>query len=176
VARSERAARQWIERVQPMSAIHPKADIRTGPPYAPRSSSGSFAMLAAMRRACLHQGNKAQVPSKKMAPVRGHWTQGEGVDSGPASRALPQLTRSTSRQIVKVRVCARRQVEKKFFIRENELRQIEKNSFLKTSETTEIPHCLESRLGITDAIAPAASRCSPRSAAPREGVMEFAGM
>jgi hypothetical protein len=34
---------------------------------------------------------------------------------------------------------------------------VEKNSFDETSETTECLHCLESRLAITDVIAPATS-------------------
>ena len=72
-----------------------------------------------------------------MAPVRGQRTQGEGVDSGPASRALPQLTRSTARQIITVELCAFRRL-KKISFRENELRQVEKNSFGETSETIEL--------------------------------------
>jgi hypothetical protein len=56
------------------------------------------------------------------------------------------------------------------------LLQLEKNSFVETSETTERPRCVESGLDMTDATAPAASRRSPQSAAPREGVMEFAAM
>jgi hypothetical protein len=70
--------------------------------------------------------------------------------------------------------------------RENKLKKIhygkrvdtlsQKNSFGETSETPESPHCLESGLAITDVIAPATSRYSPQSAAPREGVMEFAAM
>jgi hypothetical protein len=52
----------------------------------------------------------------------------------------------------------------------------EKNSLRETSETTECPHRLESRLAITDVTASATSRYSPQSAAPREGVMEFAAM
>jgi hypothetical protein len=50
---------------------------------------------------------------------------------------------------------------------------VEENSF---GETTERPHCRESGLAITDVIALATSRYSPRSAAPREGVMELAAM
>jgi hypothetical protein len=46
----------------------------------------------------------------------------------------------------------------------------------ETIERTEHPRCVKSGLATTDATAPAASRCSPQSAAPREGVMEFAPM
>jgi hypothetical protein len=98
-----------------------------------------------------------------MAPVRGHWTQGEGVDSGPASRALPQLTRSTSRQIVTVRVCARPQVEKNFSFGKTSFAKLKKIHFGKRARRRKF-NCLESRLGITDAIAPATSRSAIRRA------------
>ena len=48
-----------------------------------------------------------------------------------------------------------RQGEKTFHS-EDKFRQIEKKSFGETSETTECPHCPESGLAITDAIASAA--------------------
>jgi hypothetical protein len=70
-----------------------------------------------------------------------------------------------------------RQVEKNLFAEASETTcLVEENSFGETSETAECPHCLESGLTITDVIAPATSRYSPQSAAPREGVMEFAAM
>jgi hypothetical protein len=77
-----------------------------------------------------------------MAPVRGHRTQGEGVDSSPASRALPQLTRSTARQIVTEQVCA--------------LRKLKKIRSGKRARRRNVRICLESGLAITDATAPAA--------------------
>jgi hypothetical protein len=40
-----------------MSALPPKADIRTGLRYAPRKSSGSFAIFAAIRRALSRVSN-----------------------------------------------------------------------------------------------------------------------
>jgi hypothetical protein len=66
-----------------------------------------------------------------------------------------------------------RQIEKFICRSERTTCLVEENSF---GETTECPHCLENGLAITDIIASATSRYSPQSAAPREGVMEFAAM
>jgi hypothetical protein len=69
-----------------------------------------------------------------------------------------------------------RQVRKIFENDRDDFSNSKKIHSWETSETTERPRCVESGLATTDATAPAASRYSPQSAAPREGVMEFAAM